>query len=67
MATADVHAKTSGTQTDTGTEVEGRCAVCAHAWDDHDVIAARYCKATVAGDFSRGCVCVAVELPGPAR
>jgi hypothetical protein len=63
MATADVHAKTSESPTDD--EAAARCAVCAHAWDDHDVISARYCKATVAGQFNRGCVCVAVEIPRP--
>lgn len=63
MATADVQAKTSQTDNETA----ARCAVCVHAWDDHDVIAARYCKATVAGGFDRGCVCVAVGTPAPTR
>ncbi|MGX7825404.1 RGCVC family protein [Actinokineospora sp. 24-640] len=34
------------------------CATCAHEWQTHDVIAKRYCTATAAGDYSRGCVCV---------
>lgn len=40
-------------------EVAGGCAVCPHPWAFHDRIAARYCTATVAGAFSRGCVCTA--------
>ncbi|WP_196425971.1 RGCVC family protein [Amycolatopsis camponoti] len=34
------------------------CAACPHAADSHDVIARRFCTATVAGGFHRGCVCV---------
>jgi hypothetical protein len=33
------------------------CAGCPHALDTHDAIALRYCRATVAGAFDRGCVC----------
>ncbi|WP_436500129.1 RGCVC family protein [Actinokineospora sp. HUAS TT18] len=33
------------------------CAVCPHPWHDHDRVAARYCTATVAGAYSRNCVC----------
>jgi hypothetical protein len=40
-------------------EVAGGCAVCPHPGEFHDRIAARYCTATVAGKFSRGCVCTA--------
>jgi hypothetical protein len=38
-------------------EVATGCAVCPHPWTTHDRIAARFCTATVAGKFSRGCVC----------
>ena len=40
------------------------CPVCPHPSDAHDQIGARYCAATVAGKFERGCVCVTGE---PAR
>jgi hypothetical protein len=38
-------------------EVAAGCAVCPHPWTFHDRISTRYCAATVAGKFSRGCVC----------
>jgi hypothetical protein len=38
-------------------EVASGCAVCPHPWPTHDRIAARFCTATVAGKFTRGCVC----------
>jgi hypothetical protein len=38
-------------------EVATGCAACPHPWTNHDRIAARFCTATVAGKFSRGCVC----------
>jgi len=47
-------------QVDTATEqTEGSegCAVCPHPLDAHDRISARFCEATVAGGFTRGCVC----------
>ena len=48
----------------TSGEVATECAVCPHPLPDHDRIAARYCAATVAGEFSRGCVCTAYpEIP----
>ncbi|WP_436390250.1 RGCVC family protein [Amycolatopsis sp. MEPSY49] len=34
------------------------CAACRHAQHTHDPIARRFCTATVAGGFNRGCVCV---------
>jgi hypothetical protein len=40
-------------------EVATGCAVCPHPWTFHDRIAARFCTATVAGKFTRGCVCTA--------
>jgi hypothetical protein len=33
------------------------CAVCPHSAESHDVIARRFCTATQAGAFNRGCVC----------
>lgn len=33
------------------------CAACAHPWAEHDQIAARFCAATTAGRYERGCVC----------
>ncbi|MEV4049793.1 RGCVC family protein [Amycolatopsis sp. NPDC049688] len=34
------------------------CAACRHAQHTHDPIARRFCTATVAGGFNRGCVCI---------
>ncbi|MBB5889932.1 RGCVC family protein [Kutzneria kofuensis] len=34
------------------------CPVCPHPAETHDEIGARYCAATAAGKFDRGCVCV---------
>lgn len=42
-------------------EVATGCAVCPHPWPAHDRIAARYCTATVAGKYARGCVCTAYQ------
>lgn len=33
------------------------CAACPHPIDDHDAIAQRYCRATVAAELDRGCAC----------
>ncbi|WP_221888176.1 RGCVC family protein [Geodermatophilus aquaeductus] len=33
------------------------CGVCPHRVDDHDAIALRFCRATLAGALDRGCVC----------
>ncbi|WP_410606461.1 RGCVC family protein [Amycolatopsis sp. lyj-109] len=33
------------------------CAVCPHSVESHDTIARRFCTATQAGAFNRGCVC----------
>ncbi|HEY7594482.1 MAG TPA: RGCVC family protein [Actinophytocola sp.] len=65
MGTVEVNAKSSGPQANR--EVATGCAVCTHAWTEHDEIAARYCNATVAGKFTRGCVCTTdatVKPPG---
>ena len=34
------------------------CGACQHPLDSHDAIARRYCTATLASGFHRGCVCV---------
>jgi hypothetical protein len=33
------------------------CAVCPHSVESHDMIASRFCKATLASASDRGCVC----------
>jgi hypothetical protein len=45
------------TVSDRRAAADGTCAACAHPWDTHDVISARYCSATIAGALTRGCVC----------
>jgi hypothetical protein len=35
----------------------GSCPVCPHPTDSHDAIGVRFCAATAAGQFERGCVC----------
>jgi len=35
---------------------EGLCP-CGHPPEDHDPIADRYCKATIASALARGCIC----------
>jgi hypothetical protein len=44
------------------------CEACPHLLTDHDAIGSRFCRATVDGDISRGCVCDA-DVGGlpPAR
>jgi hypothetical protein len=34
-----------------------KCVTCPHPTAEHDPISARFCGATVAGGFTRGCVC----------
>ena len=38
-------------------EGEAHCGSCPHPLAGHDPIGLRFCRATRAGDFSRGCVC----------
>jgi hypothetical protein len=38
---------------------------CGHTADEHDSLAARYCRATVTGDLDRGCMCVLAAMPLP--
>ncbi|MFD8500350.1 RGCVC family protein [Amycolatopsis sp. NPDC059657] len=37
--------------------VSDTCPACTHEARFHDVIAKRFCLATTAGGFQRGCVC----------
>jgi hypothetical protein len=37
--------------------------LCGHTADEHDSVALRYCKATVEGALTRGCMCVPAALP----
>jgi hypothetical protein len=39
------------------TAQEAGCPACPHPLAEHDVIGARFCRATVAGAYDRGCVC----------
>ena len=58
MSRTDVAPEIAGTE---NSELAGgACAACRHGLDTHDVIARRFCAATVAGGFRRGCVCVGV-------
>jgi len=41
---------------------ETSCAACGHPKTTHDTIAARFCAATIVGQFSRGCVCTGAAL-----
>ena len=38
-------------------EDDTRCGSCPHPLADHDPIGLRFCRATRAGDITRGCVC----------
>ncbi len=55
MIPAHPHTSPSGPQANG--EVATGCSVCAHPWTAHDPIAARFCDATAAAGFRRGCVC----------
>ncbi|MGQ0837261.1 RGCVC family protein [Actinokineospora sp.] len=55
MATTELNP--SDTVQDTEDDMTGACAVCPHPWAAHDRIAARFCTATIAGKYGRGCVC----------
>ena len=50
----DAHDRGAGFASD---EVAQMCAACPHPWAAHDAIGTRYCAATSAGHFNRGCVC----------
>jgi hypothetical protein len=40
------------------------CA-CGHPVEDHDAVAARYCRATASGSLRRDCVCAVASGPMP--
>ncbi|MGZ4607252.1 MAG: RGCVC family protein [Blastococcus sp.] len=42
---------------DATTQFDAACDVCPHPLAGHDAIGLRYCRATLAGAFTRGCVC----------
>jgi hypothetical protein len=42
---------------ETGDPAVATCAACPHPVESHDMIARRFCTATQAGAFNRGCVC----------
>ena len=46
------------TDVDDRPEPKPSCAACGHELAAHDPIGLRYCSATTAGGFDRGCVCV---------
>lgn len=46
------------------TESAEECVTCPHPMADHDPISARFCVATVAGGFDRGCVCSPSKMKG---
>lgn len=57
MVTTDVALELPATKNDTEAKVDETCSVCAHPVRVHDAIGTRFCAATVAGAFTRGCVC----------
>lgn len=48
-------AATTGPAVEVATDL--RCEACPHPAADHDAIALRFCRATVAAALERGCVC----------
>ncbi|HEY5247477.1 MAG TPA: RGCVC family protein, partial [Dermatophilaceae bacterium] len=38
-------------------DADGSCPVCAHAVDQHDALALRFCAATLSRALTRGCLC----------
>ncbi|MGD0702764.1 MAG: RGCVC family protein [Trebonia sp.] len=36
---------------------------CGHTADEHDLVASRYCRATVASALTRACMCVPASVP----
>jgi hypothetical protein len=41
----------------------GTSCLCGHAADEHDLLASRYCKATVTGALTRACMCKPASVP----
>jgi hypothetical protein len=54
----------SGNATSDADSAAATCPVCPHPAGAHDKIGARYCAATAAGEFERGCVCVTDKSDG---
>jgi hypothetical protein len=54
---SNIDVESGVTVTETGDPAVDACAVCSHPLESHDVIARRFCTATQAGMFNRGCVC----------
>lgn len=52
--------------TTTTDEPEETCTACGHPQAAHDAIAARFCTATTASYFARGCVCTSTSPAGNA-
>jgi hypothetical protein len=57
MTTSMTVAQTDATAANAEDQPSAMCAVCPHAEQAHDSIGLRYCAATVAGAWERGCVC----------
>ncbi|HEV3356394.1 MAG TPA: RGCVC family protein [Pseudonocardiaceae bacterium] len=57
MTASITGAQTDATAANADDRTSAMCAVCPHPVDTHDVIGLRYCTATVAGGWQRGCVC----------
>ncbi|WP_116051296.1 RGCVC family protein [Amycolatopsis palatopharyngis] len=53
MPTTDANPSASST----GEYRTNGCAACDHPLSTHDQIANRFCRATTAGSYRRGCVC----------
>jgi hypothetical protein len=60
-ALADVRSPAEQAQSLTDATREHRvypaCDVCPHAMSDHDAIGLRFCRATLNGAITRGCIC----------
>ncbi|WP_020671981.1 RGCVC family protein [Amycolatopsis nigrescens] len=61
----DLKPGTSGV--DAESKVDATCPACSHPREAHDSISLRYCAATVAGAFDRGCVCAGVVKKQPDK
>jgi hypothetical protein len=58
-STSTTHtAETTDRQDDsTATAAAASCPACPHPLAEHDPIGSRFCRATTAGGFDRGCIC----------
>ncbi|WP_410644323.1 RGCVC family protein [Amycolatopsis sp. lyj-346] len=57
MSKIDVESGAAIAVAEIGDSVVSSCPACSHPAESHDVIARRFCTATQAGTFNRGCVC----------